>query len=283
MAALQEGVIDAHTTCHCQGHHDLNGHRFHCWNWKVGGHGSLNVKQALERSCDVFFYQVALKLGAEKISHYAKMLGYGDVTHIDLPGEKKGLVPDPQWKVSKKRGKWSAGDTLNLSIGQGFMLSTPLQNAKMLAMIANGMQPLTPHLVEGSAPPNTSDALNTDVPFIAQSYIDLILEGLYDVVNTPTGTAYNARPLNPHHTMSGKTASTQVSRISMQQRQAGTHNQREWAHKEHAMFAGLVPALNPQYVISVLVEHGGGGARVAAPISRDIAQALYKLKIVSDV
>lgn len=276
LAALENGTITKNTTIFCPGHYDVSGQRFHCWNWKQGGHGHMNVQHAIAESCDVFFYQVAQKMGIDRIADMAKQFGYGTVTGIDLPGEYKGLVPTRAWKKEKRRETWTIGDTLNASIGQGFLMATPLQHAKMVAMLVNGQRPIRPHVVQNSdrhktlTHPSTPNSIPTE-------HLTLILDGMRDVVNAPFGTAYGSRLLDPCCSMAGKTGSAQVSRITKQQRAAGTHNDREYEHKEHAMFAAFAPAENPRYAISVIVEHGGGGAKVAAPLARDIALAVQMM------
>lgn len=276
LAALNENVITPHTTCVCNGHYDLNGHPFYCWNWKQGGHGTMTLESAIEQSCDVFFYQISQRLGVDKIAQYARFFGFGQKTGIDLLSEKNGIVPTKEWKKNVKKNTWTMGDTLNLSIGQGFLLATPMQQVRMVSMLANGLKRIKPHLVVDNVVDNPHDESEYHIE-INPEHIQVVLRGMYNVVNSPSGTAYHSRIMDPSCSMSGKTASTQVSRITSQQRLENKHNDRSYEQKEHAMFVALVPAINPRYALSVVVEHGGGGAKVAAPLARDIAHYLQKM------
>lgn len=270
-AALHENLIDENTVFSCSGHYDLGSHRFHCWKWKHGGHGSLDLIQAIAQSCDVYFYHLGLKLGQKKIAEYAKMFGYGDHTGIDIPGEMKGLVPSREWKMARFGKDWFKGDTLNMSIGQGYLLATPLQNAQVTSIFANQQRKNVPHfntkLVEKFQPLN-----------LKKDCLEIIQEGMRCTVQEPLGTGYVYSV--DHIPLAGKTASTQVSRISMKEREEGRVNERDYFMREHAMFVGYAPLDEPQYSISVLVEHGGGGGKVAAPVAKKIVQILQKYKYV---
>jgi penicillin-binding protein 2 len=270
LAALQEKVIDPHASFHCPGHYDYNDHRFHCWNWKQGGHGSVNLQSAIAQSCDTYFFNVATKLGIDAMIAMGRTFGFGEITGIELPGEKAGLMPSKEWKREHKRQAWTGGDTINASIGQGYLLSTPLQQAKMTAMLVNGLKPITPHLIkrpEIIIPSNVS---------IEPEYIALIHQGMADVVNHPRGTAYRSRIMDDTFLMGGKTASTQVIRITAEQRLEGTHNDRPYHLREHAMFTAFAPVDIPRYAVAVVVEHGASGARTAAPLARDILIAVHE-------
>jgi len=270
LAALHKKIVDPHTSYHCPGHYDYNGHRFHCWNWKQGGHGPINLQLAIARSCDTYFFNVATKLGIDAITEMAGIFGFGQLTGIELPGEKKGLLPSKEWKRDNKRQSWTGGDTINVSIGQGFLLATPLQQAKMTAMLVNGVRPITPHLIKKTAIAATATSS------IDPEHIALVRQGMSDVVNQPWGTAYRSRILNEDFLMGGKTASTQVSRITAEQRQKGTHNDRPYHLREHAMFTAFAPVESPRYAVAVVVEHGASAARITAPLARDILLAVHE-------
>ncbi len=273
LAALEDNIIDEHTSCHCPGYYDYNGHRFHCWNWKQGGHGHVTVQSAIARSCDTFFFTIATKLGINRMATVAQTFGFGAQTQIELPSERAGLIPTKEWKQRIKRQVWTGGDTINASIGQGYLLSTPLQQARMMAMLVNGLHPIMPHLIKREGMP-----AQPALPYKIE-HIDLIKKGMDDAVNQPLGTAYRARIQNHPFSMGGKTASTQVSRITAQQRLEGTHNDRPYHLREHAMFSGFSSIENPRYSVAVVVEHGGGGARVAAPLARDILIAVHQREV----
>ncbi|MES2608414.1 MAG: penicillin-binding protein 2 [Pseudomonadota bacterium] len=266
LAALHEKVVDPHITYHCPGHYDYNDHRFHCWNWKSGGgHGSVNLQTAIAQSCDTYFFNIATKLGIDAMTSMARIFGFGNPTGIELSGEKSGLMPSKQWKRENRRQAWTGGDTINASIGQGYLLSTPLQQAKMTAMLVNGVRPITPHLTK-------RDQRHVPAPItsIDPEHVALVCRGMADVVNQPRGTAYRARIMDDSFLMAGKTASTQVSRITAEQRLEGTHNDRPYHLREHAMCTAFAPVENARYAVAVIVEHGASGARAAAPIARDI-------------
>lgn len=274
LAALNAGIIDPHTTHHCPGHFDYHGHRFHCWNWKIGGHGNMTVQSAISQSCDVFFYNIAAQMGADAITEVAKNFGFGQVTGIDISGEKSGLLPSRTWKSNVRKKPWTGGDTINLSIGQGFALSTPIQLVKMVAMFVNGMRPVTPHLVKRDT---TTHTQQTDPLPYHPAHRDLIIKAMIDTVHG----AGTARASAPEHgcTMGGKTGSSQVTRITMDQRMRGEVNERGYLMREHALFTGFAPIDDPKYAVCVLIEHGGGGAKAAAPVARDILTAAQQLAV----
>lgn len=273
MAALDAGVIGRGHTVWCPGHMKLGNRRFHCW--KRGGHGRLALVKAIARSCDVYFYDIALKVGVERIAVMARRLGLGQTMDIDLPGERPGLIPTPDWKLATLGRRWQKGETLNVGIGQGFVLATPLQLAVMVARIANGGHAVTPHLTRGlgegpnagawAAPP--ADSLG-----LSQSALAIVREGMNKVSNWRRGTAYRARIEDEGMALAGKTGTSQVKRITKKERDAGVikNEDRPWKDRDHALFVAYAPVQAPRYAISIIVEHGGGGSKVAAPMARDI-------------
>ena len=272
LAGLENKIISANTTINCGGYTQLGEQRFHCW--KRQGHGKLNLIQALEHSCDVYFYEVAQKIGAEKILEMARKLGFGEVTGIDLENEKAGLVPSSEWKKKKYKDSWRMGDTLNLSIGQGFLTVTPLQIVRMVAAIANGGYLVRPHLIEQ----HTTDL---ESPLFDKKNLSIVRQGMFDVVNKEGATAYGSRFTLNGMKMAGKTATTQVRRISAEERKKGLKDQKliPWEHRDHALFAGFAPTNNPKYAVVVVVEHGIGGSRTAAPIASKLLQKALELDI----
>ena len=275
LAALHYKVIDKNTRFNCSGYVELGNHKFYCWKWKYGGHGSLNLEEALEQSCDCFFYNIAKRINPDYIAQVANDFGLGFKTGVDLPNEKSGLIPNKAWKISKKKQKWTTGDSCNMVIGQGYVLTTPLQLAYMTAIFANGLKKITPHIYE-----------NAEIqPFKQLKYskndLKIILDGMYDVVNSNRGTARRSATDEYAYDFSGKTGSSQVCRISTKQRSAGKTTSDIYKEKEHALFIAFTPADNPKYAISVVVEHGGGGAAVAAPIVKNIVTELTKLNLTN--
>lgn len=272
LAALESGLVTTHHRSNCRGYVEIGNHRFHCWH-KHGGHGATDVVKALYQSCDIYFYEVAQTIGVERIRDMAFKLGLGDLTGIELPLEKKGLISGPQWKLTTHKQKWSRGDTLNMSIGQGALLTTPLQLAVMMARLANphGVA-VRPTVMKIDAPAFTSLGLQ-------EKYLKLIREGLDRTVNDVNGLAFQNRIRQTGYEMGGKTATCQVRRISMAERKRGVlrNEQRPWVHRDHALFAGYAPIHEPRYAVAVVVEHGGAGGSVAAPIGRDVLLATQRL------
>ncbi len=271
LAGLESGDIKPETTVSCKGKTNLNDHIFHCW--KPSGHGKMTVRSALMHSCDVYFYEMAQKIGPEKIIETAQKLGFGTLTGIEFSGEKAGLLPTPAWKKARHGDDWRTGDTLNLSIGQGFLNATPLQMVKAVAEIANGGIRIHPHLVKKDSS-ETRETLG-----FSKAHLRLIRQGMHDVVNREKGTAFASRFVFDGQTMSGKTASTQVRRITLKERKEGVKRQEDlpWEHRDHAIFGAFAPSDNPRFAVVVFVEHGGGGARIAAPFAAQILKEALRL------
>ncbi len=263
LAALSQGVEPSHRVF-CDGQTSLGNAKFHCW--KKGGHGSLDMLGGLKHSCDLYFYDVARKAGIDRIAEIARLFGLGKQVGIDLPRERNGLMPDRNWKLANLGEPWHLGETLVAGIGQGFTLTTPLQLAVMTARIANGRFALTPRLVreEGTAAwPELG---------IPEDHMRLVQDGMSRVMNEVGGTAYAARIVEPGMAMAGKTGTAQVRRITLAERLTGVKKNEDlpWEQRDHALFVGFAPVGAPRYAVSVVVEHGGGGSKVAAPIARDV-------------
>jgi penicillin-binding protein 2 len=271
LAALESGLISSEEIIYCNHYITVGNHRFHCW--KKGGHGGLNLVKALLKSCDVYFYEVARRLGPKPIINMAKKLGLGELTDIDLPGEKAGLVSSPEWKRQRKNEGWYAGDTMNLAIGQGSMLVTPLQLVCLIAQIANGGKKIRPHVKQQSSHPNHQELLN-----ISEKNLKLVLEGLIQAINSPEGTAYAMRIPIRGQEMGGKTSTSQVRRISMQERKTGIRQGASlpWQFRDNALFVGFAPIDQPRYAVVALVEHGGWGGLAAAPIGRNLLMEIQR-------
>ena len=270
IAGLKKGVITEHTRFNCSGYTFLGNHKFHCWKWKNGGHGSVDLEDALAESCDVYFYNVAKMLSPDDIAQVAHDFGFGEITGIDLPYEKSGLIPTKLWKQKTKKQKWTTGDTFNTAIGQGYVLVTPLQLAKMMAILVNGQKVITPHLNKHFAPSETP-VLN-----YSKAHIQTILAGMDAVVNSWYGTAKNSAIDDENFNFGGKTGSSQVYRISEKARRSGKTVSDDYWKKEHAVFVGYAPVRDPRVVVAVLIEHGGGGGQTAAPVAREVFLATKK-------
>ena len=272
LAALESGLIDFKTKFFCSGSRKLGNREFHCW--ADDGHGQLNLSEAIEQSCDVYFYELGLKVGINKISEMMKKLGLGQYYDIEIDDKAKGVVPNKEWKFKRDGSRWSLGETLNASIGQGYILTTPLQLVTMASRIASNGLNITPTLTIGKNK-NGFESLN-----INKQHLDYIKKAMERVVTGKKGTAKNYKIGSKKFEMAGKTGTVQVVRISKAEREEGVvkNEDREWKKRDHALFVGYAPAHNPKYAISVVVEHGGSGSSVAAPIARDVFKHLFDLK-----
>ncbi len=276
LAALEAGIITERSTKRCTGSIEFGGRKFHCW--KEQGHGSLALVDAITQSCDVYFYEIAREVGVDRIADTARRFGLGTVFGIEIPGEKAGLVPTRQWKLDALGERWQPGETLNISIGQGYITATPLQLAVMTARLANGGKAVKPRLVLGLGDELFAAAEMPDVQ-IDRSYLKLMTDAMNKVVNDQFGTAFAARLMAADGSMAGKTGTVQVRSISMADREAGLPSADElpWKSRDHAIFVGYAPVGAPRFSVSVVVEHGGGGSSVAAPIARDILRETLRL------
>lgn len=275
LAALEAGVINLNTEFNCTGGMDIGNIRFHCW--KHSGHGYLNVVEALKHSCDIFFYETALRVGIDKIHDMALQLGMGQILNVGLDNEKSGLIPSKEWKKEKYGTLWSRGDSANSGIGQGYVLVTPLQLATMLARVVNGGYAVQPTFVKQSKE-NLKKIKRLN---ISVRNIEIVKQGMFEVVNGAGGTAGRARFNINGAKMGGKTGTTQVRRISMKERRRGITRDENlpWNLRNHALFIGFTPVDNPRYAVAVIVEHGSSGSGVAAPIAGKILQEALKLDI----
>ena len=273
LAALEAGAIAPEHRVACPGHMDLGDNRFHCW--KAGGHGPVDMVEAIKQSCDVYFYEIARRVGIDRISAMSRRFGLGQTLGIDLPSERAGLMPTRAWKEGPHRKPWAQGDTLVAGIGQGFVLATPLQLAVMTARMVNGGRAVEPHLardrIEGRGPGARGDGAAPSLG-IPQAHLALMLRAMSGVVNDQRGTAFRARIEEPEFAMGGKTGTSQVRRITAQERATGLRKPHEvpWNERDHALFVGYAPLREPRYACAAIIEHGGGGSAVAAPIVRDI-------------
>lgn len=273
LAALENGVISSQTRSFCAGKMLLGNHTFHCW--KKEGHGYINVAEALQHSCDIFFYETAQKLGINKIAEMARRFGLGQKINVGLENEKEGLIPDTEWKLRRFGESWQQGESLISGIGQGYVLTTPIQLATMTARIANGGYEVFPTFSKK----NDKNKQSLKKMSINPSHIALVKQGMFDVVNVVGGTAFGSRFNLNGMKMAGKTGTTQVKRITMKERQSGIIKQEDlpWKYRNHALFVGYAPHDNPKYAVVVLVEHGGSGSAVAAPIGGKLLYEALKL------
>jgi len=286
LAGLEAGISPEATTF-CPGFMRLGRGRFHCW--KRHGHGHMNMYQGIQQSCDVYFYDLARKIGIDPIAAMANRFGLGAPVGIDLPGERGGTIPTRAWKRANYDEAWQGGETLVSAIGQGFVLATPLQLAVMVARIANGGFAVTPRMVRPLAPSAEPAEVAPDSVAgaggleaekvsefpslgIPEAHMQIIHRAMDMVTNSKRGTARRARIKEEGWEMAGKTGTSQVRRITMAERAAGITKNEDlpWRRRDHALFVSFAPVDDPRYACAVVVEHGGGGSKVAAPIARDI-------------
>jgi penicillin-binding protein 2 len=269
VAALEARVTTPHERVVCPGHYDLGETRFHCWN--RSGHGAVDMRTSLKVSCDVYYYEMAKRLGINRIAAMARRFGLGVDLDIELPGTRRGLVPTREWREAQGR-PWALGDTIVHGIGQGFYQLTPLSLAVMTARIASG-RAVQPHLTRaiGGRPVRGSRPEDWPSMGIPDRDMRLMREAMWAVVNEGGGTAQASRLPGGYGMMAGKTGTTQVRRVSREQRERGFNvatMPREW--RPHALFVGYAPHDNPLYAVSVIVEHGTSGSGAAAPLARDV-------------
>ena len=274
IAALEEGIITPEEKLFCSGRYRLGGRDFRCW--RKAGHGSMDLHQAIVQSCDVYFYQLGQRLGIERIQAYAKRFGLGQRTGIGLDGEKTGLVPSPEWKRKRFGEPWYEGETLVVSIGQGPLLVTPIQVVSMLAAVTNGGTLFAPRLVDkvestdGKVFVESASPRSRPVRF-SQRTAAIVQEALRDVVASEKGTGKRARLEDV--AVAGKTGTAQVVRMGDQKTPDDEIPLKE---RDHAWFACYAPAESPEIVVVVLVEHGGHGGEIAAPIAREILDEYFR-------
>ncbi|MEA2489730.1 MAG: penicillin-binding protein 2 [Acidobacteriota bacterium] len=280
IAGMSDGQISPETQFNCGGSGVFFGRRFRCW--KREGHGAVDVERAMKVSCDIFFYQTGAKLGVDKINDYSHRLTFGEISHIDLDGERAGLVPSTEWARTKQNRKWYPSETISVAIGQGPLVVTPLQVANMMAAVANGGKVFQPHVVR------YVDRVQTDGSYkrfsvpsrvlhevkLAPAAMKAVRQGLWDVVNAEGGTGANSRIEGLD--ISGKTGTVQV----IAQHGWVKAESLPFKYRDHAWFASFAPLNDPQMVVVVFIEHGGHGGADAAPLAKLLYEARFKEKVM---
>lgn len=260
VAGLEERVVDRGHRYHCAGSTRIYNRRFRCWN--SGGHGWVNLHEAIRESCDVYFYHLGQKLGVERIARYARRFDLGTRTGIDLDGEKRGLVPDLDWSLKTRGSPWYPGETISVAIGQGPLLVTPVQIASLMATVANGGHRITPHVVADES------AGKGDKIDVQKESLDTVRRALWAVVNEK-GTGVNAKAKNIE--IAGKTGTVQV----IEQKSWIDASELPFEKRDHAWFASYGPVDDPKLVVVVFVEHGGKGSEEAAPLARILYEKYF--------
>ena len=297
ISALENDVVNPKLLVKCDGYVDLHGERFHCWKKK--GHGVVGMRTALKKSCDVYFYEVARRLGIDRLATTAEKFGLGKKVLQDYSEEKAGIVPNTKWKIKELGKNWYLGETLHSGIGQGYFLTTPLQLSLMTAQIANGGFKIKPRILvnenekignlqkyfnhKNSTPGNvmsTDDQIfNFDLQplFRNQENINLVKEAMFAATNEVGGTSYRSRHKDKKFMFAGKTGSSQIKRFTQEQREAEVKQENiTYLERDHAWFVAFAPVKNPRYAISVLVEHGGSGSKAAAPLAKKIIKKVLE-------
>jgi len=274
-AALADNVVSPNERVYCPGHFRLGRRTYRCW--KRGGHGEVNLHDALKASCDVYFYTVGLKLGIDRIAYYAKKFGLGRKTGIEIGPERAGLIPSTDWKERRLNEKWILGETVSASIGQGYDLVTPIQLAIAYAAIANGGEVLVPHLVlerkrlDGESIEVRRREVRGTLPLSATA-LEAVRQGLFAVVQDKEGTGGRARI--PGISVAGKTGTSQVVQLKRDDEQ-GNEDEIPFKYRDHAWFVAFAPVEDPEIVVAVLVEHGGHGGSAAAPLAKAVMETYF--------
>jgi penicillin-binding protein 2 len=273
IAGLEEGLINEHSSVECPGYYKFGNATFKCWDKK--GHGHVELRKALRESCDVYFYKLAERLGVNRIAKYAKRFGLGAPLGVGLDNEKGGVIPTEQWKLKRFGKKWYQGETLSVGIGQGYVLTTPLQLASMIATVANEGTVYQPHLVkrivdsEGKVLKEFGAQVTGKTGIKPETY-HLVKEGLFAVVNEPHGTGAMARLSEVK--VAGKTGSSQVVKLR------DSKGNVPYQFRDHALFVAFAPYEKPEIAIAVIVEHGEHGGSAAAPIAGKMLREYFEQK-----
>ena len=295
LSALENEIIKPSDTFRCKGKIELHGEKFHCWEKK--GHGIVNLRKGIQRSCDVYFYEIARKLGVDLLSETAKKFGLGKQVLSDFIEERPGVVPNTKWKKKFIGQNWYIGETLHSGIGQGYFQSTPIQLCLMTAQIANGGYKIKPRIIFDKEKNDLKDYLNfklnnpnEKIPadlliknfkleplFKNQKNIDIIKDAMFSSSNEPGGTSYRHRMENPKFTFAGKTGSSQIKRFTEAQREAEVKQiDLNYKDRDHALFIAFAPYKDPKYAISIVIEHGGSGGSAAAPIAKKVIKKVIE-------
>ncbi len=276
LAALEAGIVGPGHRVFCNGRIRLGNHYFHCWRFKYGGHGWMDMHHAIEQSCDIYFYDIAKRIGVDRIVDMARRFGLGEAPEIELSSVRSGLVPSKAWKLALTGKPWQQGETLITGIGQGYLLTTPLQLAVMAARLANGGRAVRPILTRSLADDPAEQRREIPSLGISPASLRVVLDGVDAVVNGKRGTARKAR-LDGEFKMAGKTGTAQVRRITKAERQKGGRfaANTPWEERDHSLFVAHAPVSAPRYATAVVIEHGGSGTN-AAKVTKDLMSEVLR-------
>jgi penicillin-binding protein 2 len=273
LLGLKKNMINEKTEVFCSGSTSLADRNYYCW--KKGGHGKVNLKKAIKESCDCYFYELAKKINIDDLSELATNLGLNNTYKIGLSNAQKGLIPNKKWKKSNLEQGWYQGETLITSIGQGYNLTSPLQLASLYSALLNGGRFPSPKLVKNEPSKYLGEELNSN-------HQKAILNALKAAVQEPSGTAYKLNLDNPNFVkIGGKTGTSQVVRIKEEDREDDLYKTKEIEDrfKDHSVFVGYAPIDEPKYIASVIIENGGSGSAVAAPIAHKVLNFAYQQNV----
>ena len=272
LSALENDVISPNTTTECKGVIELYGHTYHCWKEK--GHGFLRLREGIKQSCDIYFYEVARRLGVDRLAETANKFGLGNKVLDILDEERTGLVPSTKWKLKNIGRGWLLGETLLAGIGQGYFQVTPIQLCLMTAQLANGGYKIKPKIIYNEqALQSTTDASREQFGqlYRNQENVKFVLDAQFGATNEPMGTSYRSRHVKPEYIFAGKTGTSQTRSITEEERELKI-KQKDLPYKrrDHALFTAFAPYKNPRYAFSVVIEHGGAGSSAAAPLAKKV-------------
>jgi len=276
LSALENDVISPDTTTECKGEIELYGHVYHCWKEK--GHGFLRLREAIKQSCDIYFYEVARRLGVDRLAETATKFGLGNKVFDILEEEQSGLVPTTQWKLKNIGLGWVLGETLLAGIGQGYFQTTPIQLCLMSAQLANGGYKIKPRIIyDEQALQSTTGTWGEKFRqlYRNQENVKFVLDAQFGATNEPMGTSYGSRHVKPEYIFAGKTGTSQIRSITAEERELKI-KQKDLPYKrrDHALFIAFAPYKNPRYALSIVIEHGGTGSSAAAPIAKKIIKKI---------
>ena len=293
LSALENDVMSTKKIVQCKGKIELYGQTYHCWKEK--GHGFMNMRSAIKQSCDVYFYEVARRLGVDRLSITAKQFGLGKKVLEEFNEEKIGTVPNTEWKLKNIGAGWVLGETLISGIGQGYFQSTPIQLCLMTAQLANGGYEIKARIIDDKySLQNTinawreqfsyknNDGINLSSSKLKKLYrnqenIKFVLDALYGATNEPMGTSYRSRLTKPEYVYAGKTGTSQTRKITPEERELKLKQKDlPYEKRDHALFVAFAPYKNPRYAISIIIEHGGSGSSGAAPIAKKVIKKVLE-------
>jgi len=272
LSALENDVISPNTTTECRGQIELYGHKYHCWKEK--GHGFLRLREGIKQSCDIYFYEVARRLGVDRLAVTANKFGLGNKVFDIFDEERTGLVPTTEWKLKNIGRGWVLGETLLAGIGQGYFLVTPIQLCLMTAQLANGGHKIEPKIIYNEQTLQSTIEASSErfkQLYRNQENVKFVLDAQFGATNEPMGTSYRSRHVKPEYIFAGKTGTSQIRTITAEERELKL-KQKDLPYKrrDHALFTAFAPYKNPRYALSIIIEHGGTGSSSAAPIGKKI-------------